>query len=211
MELLMSSSKAVLRPQAPGVLTRAIASEIGTVEETAPSAVRRAAPVLPAQELRGARMAEDWPLRSHLELGAFPGAVPCARLHAKQVLWEWGLAELIESAELLVSELATNALKASQALGSAATIHLWLLSDKTRALILVWDRNPRPPVRSDATDEDEGGRGLLLVESVSETWGWYFPAHLGGKVVWCRVSRLPKRAQEPTSLGGAADFMQERA
>jgi len=35
-------------------------------------------------------MADEWPLRSYLELGALPSAVPCARLHAKQVLWEWG-------------------------------------------------------------------------------------------------------------------------
>ena len=31
------------------------------------------------------------PLRSYLELGALPTAVPCARLHARHVLWEWGL------------------------------------------------------------------------------------------------------------------------
>jgi hypothetical protein len=31
----------------------------------------------------------DWPLQSHLELGAFDTAVPCARLHTRQVLWEW--------------------------------------------------------------------------------------------------------------------------
>jgi hypothetical protein len=32
--------------------------------------------------------ADRWPLRSFLELGALPGAVPCARLHTRQVLWE---------------------------------------------------------------------------------------------------------------------------
>ena len=32
-----------------------------------------------------------WPLRSSLELGALPAAVPCARLHARQLAWEWGL------------------------------------------------------------------------------------------------------------------------
>jgi hypothetical protein len=39
---------------------------------------------------RDAPKASDWPLRSYLELAALPGAVPCARLHARQVLWEWG-------------------------------------------------------------------------------------------------------------------------
>ena len=39
-----------------------------------------------------------WPLRSFLELGALPSAVPCARLHARQVLWEWRLTGLIWTA-----------------------------------------------------------------------------------------------------------------
>jgi hypothetical protein len=58
-------------------------------------------------------MTEEWPLRSHLELGALPGAVPCARLHARQVLWEWGLSQFSENAEMLVAELMTNAIQAS--------------------------------------------------------------------------------------------------
>jgi len=48
---------------------------------------------------------ERWPSRSQLELGALASAVPCARLHARQVLWEWGVGEQAETAELLVSEL----------------------------------------------------------------------------------------------------------
>ena len=45
-----------------------------------------------------------FPRRSSLLLGALPSAVPCARLHARQVLWEWGLSEVAEIAELLLSE-----------------------------------------------------------------------------------------------------------
>ena len=48
-----------------------------------------------------------------LELGAFPGAVPCARLHARQMLWEWRLTGLSDIAELLISELVTNAVQIS--------------------------------------------------------------------------------------------------
>jgi hypothetical protein len=62
-----------------------------------------------AELARVAPSAARWPLESFLELGAFPGAVPCARLHTRQVLWEWGLAALGETSELLVSELVTNA------------------------------------------------------------------------------------------------------
>ncbi len=34
-------------------------------------------------------MVGEWPLESFLELGALPSAVPCARYHCRQVLWEW--------------------------------------------------------------------------------------------------------------------------
>jgi hypothetical protein len=46
----------------------------------------------------------DWPLHRFLELAALPTAVPCARLHAKHVLWEWGLADLADNVELIVSD-----------------------------------------------------------------------------------------------------------
>jgi len=36
-------------------------------------------------------MADEWPLRDFIEFGALPGAVPCARLHARLLLAEWGL------------------------------------------------------------------------------------------------------------------------
>jgi hypothetical protein len=58
------------------------------------------------------------PLRSYLELGALPTAVPCARLHARHMLWEWGLNGLIQDSELLVRELVTNAVKATARRGA---------------------------------------------------------------------------------------------
>jgi len=87
-------------------------------------------------------MADNWLLHSFLELGALPGAVPSARLHARQVLWEWGRAKLTDSAELVVTELLTNAVNASQ---WPQPVRLWLRSDRTRLLVLVWDANPHPP------------------------------------------------------------------
>src|ERR1700749_2446804 len=58
-------------------------------------------------------ISDTWPLSSSLPLGALPGATPCARLHARAVLHEWGLAGLAEAACLIVSELVTNAVRAS--------------------------------------------------------------------------------------------------
>jgi len=134
-------------------------------------------------------MTSQWPLHSFLEFGALPGAVPCARLHARQLLWEWGLAALTDSTELVVSELVTNAIQASRAAGLATPVRLWLLSDKAQVLVLVWDASPHPPVQADISDETENGRGLLLVEAVSQEWAWYFPAaEEGGKYVWAQIT-----------------------
>ena len=71
----------------------------------------------------------DWPLQSFLELGALPGAVPCARLHARHVVREWGLAALGDGTELAVSELMTNAVQVARAMSQADPVRLWLLSD----------------------------------------------------------------------------------
>lgn len=134
-------------------------------------------------------MSGRWPLRTFLELGALPGAVPCARLHARQVAWEWGLAGLGDDTELLVSELLTNAVAATTAMEPVFPVRLWLLSDSTQIAILVWDANPQPPERTQADDVAEGGRGLLLVKAVSQRWGWYAPRDAAGKVVWALTKR----------------------
>ena len=61
-----------------------------------------AAPVpVPPSHHQGLSMADEWPLRSYLELGPLPGAVPCARLHARHLLWEWRLTRFTERVELL--------------------------------------------------------------------------------------------------------------
>jgi len=135
-------------------------------------------------------MNHRWPLQDFLELGALVSAVPCARLHARQVLWEWGIGNLGDSAELLVTELITNAVRASGEAGQDSAVRLWLLSDSAQILILVWDASPRPPVLTDASDEAEHGRGLMLVDAVSEQWGWYSREDGDGKFVWAILRAL---------------------
>jgi hypothetical protein len=127
---------------------------------------------LGARTQRELVMVGEWPLRSFLELGALPSAVPCARYHCRQVLWEWRLTGLAHSAELLVSDsLVTNAITASRSAGSDSPVRLWLLSDAAQVLIVVWDASPLLPARADVSAEAEAGRGLLLVEMISDQWG----------------------------------------
>jgi anti-sigma regulatory factor (Ser/Thr protein kinase) len=125
-----------------------------------------------------------WPLQDFLEFGALVSAVPCARLHTRHVLREWGMASAGESAELLVTELITNAVKASRVMAQVSPVRLWLVSDRAQILILVWDASSQPPVRADASGDAENGRGLMLVEAISEHWGWYCRGGSGGKFVW---------------------------
>ena len=146
--------------------------------------------------------APGWPLRSQLELGPLPGAVHCARLHARMVLWEWGLSGLANPVELIVSELATNALRASGGgapggggyppEGRPRPIGLRLGSDQHQVLVEVWDGSPAPPVAGQVSSGGETGRGLLMVQAMSQQWGYYFPAPgalspTAVKVVWALV------------------------
>jgi hypothetical protein len=77
-------------------------------------------------------------------------------------------------------------------------VRLWLLSDSAQILILVWDASPQPPVLAEVTGEAEHGRGLRIVETVSEQWGWY--AVGTGKFVWAIV-RLCISGERPSQDG----------
>jgi anti-sigma regulatory factor (Ser/Thr protein kinase) len=126
-----------------------------------------------------------WQLHAALELGALPTAPGCARTWTRQIAWEWRLSRLASNAELIVSELVTNAVQASRAMRHAA-VRIWLVSDRERVVVFVWDASPQLPVLADPDEDAENGRGLLLVEAVSERWG-HFGYGSGGKVVWAVV------------------------
>lgn len=139
------------------------------------------------------------PLQSYLELGALPTAVPCARRHTRLVLAQWGLRELADPAELVVSELVTNGITASCRLvgcrfggqwsAGIPPVRLWLRSDCRTVLVEVWDGNNRMPARQELDPQSEGGRGLWLVEAVTKEWGAFQPEHASGKVVWAVVAK----------------------
>jgi hypothetical protein len=112
------------------------------------------------------------PPRAVLDLGAVRTAPRCASAWTREILWEWGAAELADTAELLASALVTNSLNACAGLDLAA-IRLVLTLDKGELAILVRDSHPGVPLGVQPGAHDEGGRGLLIVEQLSDRCGWY--------------------------------------
>jgi anti-sigma regulatory factor (Ser/Thr protein kinase) len=101
---------------------------------------------------------------------------------------EWGLPDLADTLALLVSELMTNAVRASSRLAASdpPVVRLWLACDRASVTIHVWDASHEMPVRRDAAPDTEGGRGLLVVDALSTDWGAY-PTD-DGKMVWVTIS-----------------------
>jgi anti-sigma regulatory factor (Ser/Thr protein kinase) len=128
--------------------------------------------------------------RSYLEAAAAPGAVPYARRHTRHMLAAWKLSHLADDAELLVSELLTNAVQATLGIPLTAPVALYLAADHDRLTVLVWDACPQPPVRRPHDDDAVNGRGLEIIEALSDRCGSCVPDH-GGKVVWAWLD-LPR-------------------
>ncbi|MCX5531537.1 PAS domain-containing SpoIIE family protein phosphatase/ATP-binding protein [Streptomyces sp. NBC_00006] len=105
-----------------------------------------------------------------------PKSVGRAREYARTQLSSWGMESLVDTSELLVSELVTNALRYGE-----GDIRLRLLLDRT-LVCEVWDAGLVQPRRRRARDTDEGGRGLQLVGLLSAAWGSRRTPR--GKTVW---------------------------
>ncbi|MFI8288886.1 SpoIIE family protein phosphatase [Streptomyces sp. NPDC085614] len=120
-----------------------------------------------------------------------PRSVGRARELARAQLTAWDLEALVDTVELLVSELVTNALRYGE-----GEIRLRLLRDRT-LVCEVWDAGLVQPRRRRARDTDEGGRGLQLVGLLSEAWGSRRTPR--GKTVWFELP-LPdgEGVAEPT-------------
>lgn len=101
--------------------------------------------------------------------------------------------DTVETAELIVSELVTNAvrfagdsarpLQYSERV-SASLILLSLRHFREGLLIEAYDTDSNPPIWTLADDCAENGRGLVLVDALSKEWSYFFPPG-GGKVVYC--------------------------
>jgi anti-sigma regulatory factor (Ser/Thr protein kinase) len=138
------------------------------------AAVRRGAPAVRTAGA-GSGQETSWPLPSD------PSSVPAARHLARTQLADWGLHEQREVAELLVSELVTNALR-----HATGPIGLTLCATDGVLRCEVRDAAAAQPHVCQARENDEGGRGLHMVETLSRRWG--ADRTPDGKVVWFELA-----------------------
>jgi serine phosphatase RsbU (regulator of sigma subunit)/anti-sigma regulatory factor (Ser/Thr protein kinase) len=103
-----------------------------------------------------------------------------ARSLIRRPLRQWGLADLIPSAELVVSELVTNAVRYAQ-----SKISLRLVLEGGLFCEVLDDSAAAPRLRQ-AAEDDERGRGLRVVSQVAQRWGTRRTGT--GKVVWCELA-----------------------
>jgi anti-sigma regulatory factor (Ser/Thr protein kinase) len=111
-----------------------------------------------------------------------PERVPYLRRQVRRVLQLWHLESLAWRVELVVTELATNAVRHARTLFTVSMT--W---DGHRLRIEVSDAHPVPPLPAGGpSPEALGGRGLLLVEQISDRWG--YDPHERGKTIWCDLT-----------------------
>jgi serine/threonine-protein kinase RsbW len=127
------------------------------------------------------------PLRAGFELPALQTSVADARRRVRARLRQWAFPPgVCDTAQLLVSELVTNAVVHTdtervecrlQAMGRRVRIEVHDRGSQTSAPLPCW-----------ASPDDEHGRGLLLVDTLSEEWGVDSAPDRCGRVVWITLS-----------------------
>jgi len=110
-------------------------------------------------------------------LSSMPTIAAQARAHVREQLADWSLSDLSDTAELLVSELVTNALRYGR-----GDIGLRMLRGARNLVCEISDGLESAPKLRTVHYSDEGGRGLYLVDQLSQRWGTRTTRH--GKIVW---------------------------
>lgn len=147
---------------------------------------------------------------SRVRLSAVLAAVGMSRQFVRRTLQCWRLPDQIDCAELIVSELVTNAVKNSGGPGAypPSEVGVQLRLAGAGLSIEVWDRGAGSPVIAEPALDDEGGRGLLLVQAMSTRLGVQ-RSPVGGKIVWAELT-LPEQEQSDQDVGTADLALMQR-
>jgi anti-sigma regulatory factor (Ser/Thr protein kinase) len=110
-------------------------------------------------------------------------SVPAARRFVRDAL-HGQARDILDAAELMTSELATNCVRHAQ-----TSFELSIDDAELEIRVEVRDTGRGRPVRQSPAPTDRTGRGLMIVEAMSHTWG--IEPSSAGKTVWFT---LPQRA-----------------
>jgi anti-sigma regulatory factor (Ser/Thr protein kinase) len=161
----------------------------------------------PGHVARRTTSGSQWALSSELpSLPALPTAPGHARAQVRNLLLAWGMSALADAAALVVTELTTNAVRASEQSGrkrdgQVSVVSVCLYGNGAALRIEVWDQATGFPLSSEAPVDSECGRGLTLIDAVTEgRWGWHPADHPWAvKCVWAEI-RAPGPATASTQL-----------
>ncbi|WP_377272748.1 SpoIIE family protein phosphatase [Peterkaempfera sp. SMS 1(5)a] len=186
-----------VRPRLREILTR---SDL-PLEETCRAVAGTVVPHLAAEDdlaLLLARTCSLGPARvATWDLPQDPSVVAEARSLVLSQLDLWGLGHLAFTAELIVSELVTNAIRYG-----SEPLRLRLIRDRT-LIYEVSDANSTSPHIRRAAATDEGGRGLFLVAQCSHRWGVRYPST--GKTIWAEQLLSPSWNALDADLDGSRE------
>jgi len=123
-----------------------------------------------------------------LVLPSIPESVRIARFHVRAALGFHGLEKYADIAVTITSELVTNAVRhvgedPEETIG-VTLAHVW---DQLAVGIIVTDSSSAGPVIREPSGTSERGRGLQVVEALSDRWGWH--PEPGGKAVYAVIVR----------------------
>lgn len=149
---------------------------------------RRTAPGTPHKRVRGTGCPGYT-----VTLACLPPSVAVARQATRTTVECWGLPEsLVADAELIVSELVTNAIRHTGVCDSQEPARCRLTVERPTpdtVRIAVWDRSATRPVKRTPERDDTGGRGLSLVQALALEWG--ATRRPVGKTVWAVLKVQP--------------------
>jgi Histidine kinase-like ATPase domain len=112
-----------------------------------------------------------------------PQAARAARRLTRSTMRDWGLAALADDAEMIIGEFVANAITHARPLDAGDIPGLRLMRRSGEVMCAVLDPSDDAPVLRQAVSTDETGRGLRMVDAISDIWGWS-PVVGRGKAVW---------------------------
>ena len=134
-----------------------------------------------------------------VRLATGPAAAADARRRVRAAIASWQVPVDQDAALLLTSELVTNAVRHESGQGAQAVM-LVISCSRGRLRVDVHDTSRSLPAVADVPADAETGRGLLLVETLSDEWGFYrTPA---GKAVYFTLLSEPDQPDQAPAAGG---------